>query len=237
MSQKIDENTPQTNPNEAALEERDNVEAEEFTYTIQNPPLNPVTPPPFVNQNKKKKDYSYWSHFLFQKPSFERVTQFIFSYQSGEISSSLFYKILKEMFKKPQPFKNFSVKAIGSIPSPQSFLFFAEVHQRADSLQLEDLIKKHMEVYSQTKNLIYLQQVVSITSSPEVSAMALELINKSMSSYIDLAESNTLSQQQAAQYKTSLRALLRNIENLENKNLYLSSLNENLIAQIIETSL
>lgn len=139
-----------------------------------------------------------WEDLLLAQPDVEMTEKFIKAYQTGAITSEVFYQVVTTMLESANPdIKKLAVTALGATPSVRSFETLVSIDRNTSfPSRAKSQVLVYLRVYTRLENLRILINVV--TKSDHDNAVpayeAVMLMQKSAETYLRRLSGQTNSQ-------------------------------------------
>lgn len=127
-----------------------------------------------------------WLTYILREPNYDKTVELVQKFQSGEIASSVFHEVVKNMLiDTRRDMVDLAIFALGATPSAQSFdqlEAYALTQPTSSPLRLR--AKAYLNNYSELENLKYLVSVATGTFSADTRAEAIRLLRVSAEEHL-----------------------------------------------------
>jgi len=149
----------------------------------ENPPMATITTivmPPGAGTSDDPKTVAEWEAYLMKDPDFSRLDRFVKAYQTGEVSSEIFYTVIGDMLQDHRPeMHTLAVTALGATPSQMSFdmLINTSVNDPYSSARSQAM--SSLDSYARLENLRFLMSIITSSHNPNAVVRAIRLVQQS----------------------------------------------------------
>lgn len=176
----------------------------------ENPPMAPYTTVqmlPGAGNSDDPKTVAEWEAFLMKDPDYARLDRFVRAYQTGEVSSDIFYTVIGDMLQDHRPeMHTLAVTALAAAPGPQSFDILVTTAASDTFSSTRTQAQNAIDSYARIENLRFLMGIITTGRNPNGVLQAIRLVQTSAKNTLKQRTSGGITTQSL---RTSSASLVR----------------------------